>query len=278
MKRVKHIAIAASAAALASMSMSGVALAGIADTKHNLSSSGNATFNGTSMTTEICVFCHTPHGSYTGEAAPLWNREMPTATFTTYDDLGSATLDGSITKVGSVSLACLSCHDGQTAMDSLLNFPGSGTQANGSVNWTFEDGNYNGADETLGTNMNTQGVLTGTGIALIGTDLRNDHPVGILYAGGGVLTGTFNDPDFKPVSTKVVGTTTYWYVDVDTDGKRERTDMILYTRPGWTGADEPFVECASCHDPHVDRATADEVMFLRMSNQGSELCLACHIK
>jgi predicted CXXCH cytochrome family protein len=54
--------------------------------------------------------------------------------------------------------------------------------------------------------------------------------------------------------------------------------MILYTRAasaGYTGQTnpEPFVECASCHDPHSTNQT-----FLRIANTGSAVCLACHNK
>jgi predicted CXXCH cytochrome family protein len=51
--------------------------------------------------------------------------------------------------------------------------------------------------------------------------------------------------------------------------------MLLYTRNEATvaGGYQPFVECASCHDPHTENAT-----FLRISNAGSAVCLACHTK
>jgi hypothetical protein len=40
-----------------------------------------------------------------------------------------------------------------------------------------------------------------------------------------------------------------------------------------------FVECSTCHDPHVDYFTApDYTPFLITPNTGSNLCLACHIK
>ena len=55
--------------------------------------------------------------------------------------------------------------------------------------------------------------------------------------------------------------------------ERNKTDMILYTRAasaGYTGQTnpEPFVECASCHDPHSTNTT-----FLRIANSGSAVCL-----
>ena len=37
---------------------------------------------------------------------------------------------------------------------------------------------------------------------------------------------------------------------------------------------EPYVECASCHDPHQ----AANPTFLRIPNTGSQLCLTCHVK
>jgi predicted CXXCH cytochrome family protein len=34
------------------------------------------------------------------------------------------------------------------------------------------------------------------------------------------------------------------------------------------------VQCTSCHDPH----RSDTPTFLRKSNDGSALCLTCHVK
>ncbi len=291
MKRVKHIALAA--ATLAMIGVTGSALAapaatdatpaenGIASTKHNLSTTGIAGNNrATTGTTEICVFCHTPHASDTSQAVPLWNRELSApGDYATYAQLGSATLDGTVADVGSVSLACLSCHDGTIAMDSLVNSPGSGTipvtNVKVGIGYVFE-----------GPSMSPAGLLLGgpSGtIAMLGTDLSNDHPVGVLYGGGGITTSiltssNFNDSDFRDVKYVNINSGDYWYVDVDNNNKRTRTDMILYTRDEGDGA-KPYVECASCHDPHVTAFTGtDQVAFLRVTNEDSNLCLACHIK
>ena len=280
MKRIKHIALAA--ATMAMVGVTGSALAavvaenGIATTKHNLSSSGTFS-NKTNDTTEICVFCHTPHGADTSQSVPLWNRTLTdTSLYTTYAALNSSTLDGTITTVGSVSLACLSCHDGTIAMDSIVNTPGSGTTA-GDAGWTFETG---------GT-MSAEGKLlggAGGSIAMLGVDLSNDHPVGIPYAGGGVTvtdltSDKFTDADFKTVKHVEINTQDYWYVpnaDI-TDDKRTRSDIILYTRTVGS-VTQPYVECASCHDPHVKAFDTNQVAFLRITNAGSKLCLACHDK
>src|SRR5690606_2319524 len=105
--------------------------AGIFNTKHNLGSTGVNAASNFSGTSEICVFCHTPHGADASVAVPIWNRHVDPTGFTTYDQLGSTSLDAAIEPIGSVSIACLSCHDGTQAMDSMINEPGSGA-----VNWS----------------------------------------------------------------------------------------------------------------------------------------------
>jgi predicted CXXCH cytochrome family protein len=250
---------------------------GIKDTKHNLGSTGTGVnkFDGTA---EICVFCHTPHGADTNASVPLWNRVLPAATtFTTYDSLGTSTLNGKVAPVGSVSVACLSCHDGVTSMSTVINAPGSGgynaTGAPMPGAWTGEN--------------QTGGVMKAGIITNIGQDLKNDHPIGIQYGGGGITntspTAATKNPDFKAPVNDTLGAGRVWWVDTgaDNQGTRQKTDMLLYTRggsttnPGYTGQSdpEPFVECASCHDPHTTNPT-----FLRIQNTGSAVCLACHIK
>lgn len=267
--------VAAITALMLGALIGGTAFAGVASTKHNLGSSGIGVnkFDGTA---DLCVFCHTPHGSDTDAVVPLWNRKMAApATYTTYNSLGTSSLDGATAPVGSVSLACLSCHDGSQAMNTMINQPGSGL--------------YNAGGAAMagswGTSANqTAGALSLGLITNLEKDLQNDHPIGIQYAGGNP-TGTypatgqhtvFNDPDFHPAESQVLNTKQVWWVETGTAG-RQKTDMHLYSRsePGInTGAVQPFVECASCHDPHSDVNPT----FLRYSNAGSAVCLACHIK
>ncbi|MDX1595078.1 MAG: hypothetical protein R3298_12585, partial [Gammaproteobacteria bacterium] len=81
--------------------------AGIASTKHNLT----GTEDGPVM--NVCVFCHTPAGDPSAAAEPTWTAGTVASgetTFTTFDDLGR--LDPNSGNVaGTVSVACLSCHD-----------------------------------------------------------------------------------------------------------------------------------------------------------------------
>jgi predicted CXXCH cytochrome family protein len=260
--------------AVAGVATSLPAQAQIKDTKHNLGSTGTGT-NKFSGTAEICVFCHTPHGADTSAAVPLWNRTLPAATnFTTYDSLGTSSLDGKTAPVGSVSIACLSCHDGVTSMSTVINQPGSGGYNTG----VSMAGTWTGANQSGGT-LGVAGQISN-----IGTDLKNDHPVGIQYGGGGLTatapTGTLKDADFRAAASASINNTRVWWVDTEAtaNNTRQKTDMLLYTRAagsGYTGQTdaEPFVECASCHDPHTTTTT-----FLRISNDGSAVCLACHVK
>lgn len=250
-----------------------LAQAGVFNSKHNLGATGLNAASTFSGTREICVFCHTPHGGDGKADAPLWNRNLDPNGYTTYDQMGTTTLDAKVEPVGSVSLACLSCHDGTQAMDALLNEPGSGRDVPG-----FSRGTWTGQAATVQGRIARPDIVTN-----LGKDLTNDHPIGIQYAGGGYsLTnpaGPGHDPDFHPATSQIMGTNRVWWVNtINGSADFERTDMKLYTRTGSKGAyvgdPQPYVECASCHDPHVDYNPT----FLRIKPDGSQLCLTCHNK
>jgi len=119
------------------ISEDGLRVGGIANTRHNLTMSYSV--NGRIMDSyrndyyEICVYCHTPHGANSTAAAPLWNRTVTSREYTLYKQDTDLTnepsgLDLTYTQPGPNSLTCLSCHDGATAIDSIINMP---TQLNG---------------------------------------------------------------------------------------------------------------------------------------------------
>ncbi len=249
MRTSAHIFAILSVMAVAALTVGTARAQGIDGSDHDLAT-------GVADNNEICVYCHTPHGANLTVEAPLWNKPANTTTYTTYD---STTVDGDVLAVGSVSLACLTCHDGTQAMDTVINAPGSG----GFV--------------PLGAPIGTLGTMT-PGIANLGTDLTNDHPIGIQYGGFDPGTGQI-DPDFvnstNGLQVATINLQQRWWVDTEAapNNIREKSDMILYTRDNG-GSDQPFVECASCHDPH-NNATGT---FLRVSNDNSDVCLACHVK
>ena len=250
---------------------------------------GPAGRNQATDTAEICVFCHTPHGGSTTAPVPLWNKRLARSapagggTYTTYATLQTPSLDGPVAAVGSISLACLSCHDGTQAMDNIINAPGSGgLDADGG-------GNGGRAFTWTGGTVNAAGALT-SGAALIGTDLSNDHPIGIQYCGGG-LSGTgaitgCRDQDFNPADH---GNDQRQPGVLDRHRRRpaEAAHRPAAVRaPGETVATGPLVECGSCHDPHVSTGQAGPTgtgrvageTFLRISNANSAVCTACHVK
>jgi len=266
----------------------------IVNTRHNMGSEGQGPNTASAAdTAEICIFCHTPHGGDTDAPVPLWNKQLTDPTlFTLYDQLGTSTLDAAVGQVGSVSLACLTCHDGTQAIDNIINAPGSGgyNPDGGGVDglgwvWNSGDNTLNAAGQLI----DSVDVPGGTNIWAIGTDLTNDHPVSVQYAGGGYSAasptgghfadalGLTRDQDFAPAIQ--IGTGARWYVDntlvvapgESAIGSFDKWDFKLYTRdtslepvrpdggPAFAGQDEPFVECGSCHDPHFQTTT-----FLRM--------------
>lgn len=249
---------------------------GVVGSQHDLTDGGSGQ-GGTTATDQVCVFCHTPHGADTTAPAPLWNKVLGDggARFTRYSTLNTPSFDSAEAPVGSVSLACLSCHDGTQAMDVVLNSPGSG--------------GYNPAGAPID---GTIGPMTGTPVPVLGEDLSNDHPISMQYGGGGplagdtdgVFAGTLGDPDFRPPVKETINGAPIWWVDSagGTANVREKTDMLLYTRNEATvaGGAQPFVECGSCHDPHNSstQIPGSQVAFLRTSNAASAVCTACHIK
>ena len=255
----------------------------VRQTKHNLSSSGPATLKATTET-QVCVFCHTPHGATPG-VTPLWNRQLSTQTYTPYT---SATLDanvieGQLQQPGGTSKLCLSCHDGSLAIGNVnvLNGTGSAT-TQGTV-----------AVDMQGTG--TGGTMPGgpfgeiSGFTRkIGIDLRNDHPISLTFTDQlAVRDGELRrlTPDQRyPADGSVIG--------VRTAGGVKPKLPLERTGP----ANQGQVQCGTCHDPHLretDLAKGNQ-KFLRQSRfqnvdpattlattytpEQDIICIGCHEK
>jgi predicted CXXCH cytochrome family protein len=119
----------------------------IVGTKHNLSTNPAVTGN-----VGVCAYCHEVNEE-SGEVSDQLSRSKPISTFKLYE---GATLDKKNTVLGSVSLHCLSCHDGVTPFDAL-----------------------SGSNGTESNNMNT--LYPGSS-AIMGDDLNNHHPVGAIFS------------------------------------------------------------------------------------------------
>ncbi|WP_200762555.1 cytochrome c3 family protein [Nitrosophilus alvini] len=216
----------------------------ILNTKHNLSATGPGTIKASSEQ-EVCVFCHIPHNAQPGK--PLWNREMPQSAYIMYDSEYlkrtnyPLPADLGITEgtPGSLSRQCLSCHDGTVAIGAVYMVRGS------ILGNTLID--------MIG--VNADGTMPSTAEGFIGTDLSIHHPVGIEY-----------DP--TNVKNFGVGSKT---IELKTTPD---APLKLYTYSG-----KQYVECTSCHDPHLEN-----MKFLRVNtgaNHGENVkftCMSCHDK
>lgn len=159
---------------------------------------------------QICVVCHTPHSATVNY--PLWNHELTTATYSLYT---SPTMDEAVEQPGFQSKLCLSCHDGTVAVDSFSGVTGS----------SFI-----------------------TGDAMLGTNLGDDHPVGVAWKHQ-TLDGSTACQNCHFVVGNSIPNLPFF------DGK---------------------LECSTCHEPHNNGAGG--IMFLRETVNGSQLCLHCHDK
>jgi len=157
-----------------SLSDDGLRVGGIANTRHNLTMSynGSARIMDTYRSNyyEVCVYCHTPHAANSTAAAPLWNRTVTQRTYELYRQPTS--LGEAVSQPGPNSLTCLSCHDGVTAIDSIINMPtrlagsfraGYKKEQETSVNFEFLDA---WQTNSLGAARGGHGALNSAGEAV----------------------------------------------------------------------------------------------------------------
>ncbi len=189
-----------------------------------------------------CVYCHVPPeeaGALPEQFGGIkdWNRNMPaTENYRLYN---GPTLDSQTTTPNPISLLCLSCHDGTMSLDMVIFKP-----------VTFDPV----ADKAMHMRMNAEDNIESCGkchngqvahditVKVLGTDLLNDHPISMRYAGL-----SFADPDFRPLDNPT---------GFDNGVK-------LY---------DGNVECATCHDIH----NPQNELLLRA--KAEVLCLTCHVK
>lgn len=124
----------------------------VADTVHNLSTSGSGQFKSQSVT-QICAFCHTPHKPALGPG--LWNRRVSNFS----QPYQSSTAVAEPGTLGGSSVLCLSCHDGTIALGEMLKPPRGNGESAGNLRRTFL-----------------------TGRSRFGTNLSNHHPIGFNYS------------------------------------------------------------------------------------------------
>lgn len=248
----------------------------VSQTKHNLSTTGVGTVKSPSET-QICVFCHTPHGADTSASVPLWNKTLQNKTYTPYSSssLDAGTIQGASAgqPLGSSKL-CLSCHDGAMQIGSVKVLRGQTDQV-------IPLNNTN-----AGTMPSGSGITSGFTRQLGGStfdDLSNDHPISVTYDSTlASRDGELRAPDVNQRLGNVFG-------------KLVRGDhykpMLPLAPTGSSNAGQ--VQCTTCHDPHIretNLANEKNIKFLRANRfqfaQPTEIysatndiiCLACHDK
>jgi predicted CXXCH cytochrome family protein len=189
-----------------------------------------------------CVYCHIPPGEAGVNSADFggiaeWNRFEPaTENYTLYD---SHSLDSKTNRPSPISMLCLSCHDGTTAVDMIV----------------FKPTTYDpSADSAMHMKINADDNIESCGkchngvvahdisVKVIGEDLRNDHPISMRYAGLGFEDPDFRSPDFE---------------------NGFNNGVKLYNGN---------VECASCHNIHQP---ANDLL---LRARAEVLCFTCHVK
>lgn len=222
-------------------------------------------------TGQVCVFCHTPHnanlniqsgtywtsGGYANAAGGtkgflLWNRALSNAT--SMQLYTSSSMANTPTQVNVYSLLCLSCHDGVSAINVLNQQPGDmvDSDLDGKVDVTLGEPVMIGEVSGIGANIGDRDPSADSGV----NNLSNDHPISMNYnyaqsvdAGLRAATGTYvGDPAVRLFPDPATGT-------------------------------KNSVECSTCHDVHNQGTDAAGTFpFLVVSNNGSGLCLQCHLK
>lgn len=197
-------------------------MAGNNDNPHNLSKMAThgkiqAVDDGSIEATQICTYCHTPHGA-TAQST-LWNRRPPTnmGSFPLYDqDLNLAIDDAAISGTSKYRLnadqgagdeypngatkLCLSCHDGATAI---------GTMAVG---------------PPITMNFDTLADRPASAFAILDPSVFNrTHPVSFVYSGA-VIT----------------------YIN----GAGGKSGYTAPTDPDVRLDGQDRMQCTTCHDPH----------------------------
>ncbi len=154
-----------------SLMVSGAIAGSIVNSKHDM-----RTYITDEGTSQVCVFCHTPHQNASANAQdPLWNKQL--SNVNSYGVYSSSTLNANdISDIGqatagsaTTSHLCMSCHDGTVAVNALYKQP-------------------------LDGNAGTLTQIPNNSSAYLGTSLSDDHPINFTYddalanADGGLVT------------------------------------------------------------------------------------------
>lgn len=210
---------------------------------------------GLGQTNSTCMYCHRPHVTDDGVAAPLWARKLQGGTaFPMYSSVSlDAAIADSVAPGGHIypinsdnnySAFCLSCHDGSAYLATAAWGTNSHPYQFGVTDSAW-DARYGAlvapANVTFGDARNNTGDLK----------LTHTHPVNFDYD-----FVASKDPQIWPKAAA-------GYVFLDANG---------------VGVGRLFngrMQCSSCHNPHFNSGIG---LMSPTGDQGGGLCVACHKK
>ncbi len=231
-------------------------------------------------TTEICVFCHTPHGANPTATsqlrAPIWNRSLSQASYQLYDQVWSRSFEGRLHPGAPTgySRLCLSCHDGTIALGAVRNAPGSGgfiqEPSQNTPQLQMEYSSRVTPPFPFGSIPEGSGSATGN-TRRLGTDLRNDHPISFVYDTNLAISVDKELVDPRGFPDKPANENLY-PLGIGPMRRYDGETLGVYNS----------IQCTSCHNPHQ----VNYPKFLRANwlQNASEhpgeqiICLFCHDK
>lgn len=254
---------------------------------------------------QVCLPCHAPHQlppqNITENLTRLWNHTMkPASSYTLYNGTSSST--SYLSTIDEVSRKCLGCHDGTIAVDSYGATPitdqtgtmASDTMGKGTAGFVVGAGGNLQHDHPIDVRYDSSSNYgsvsssntSGSYVYTIPWTGRNNDPstftingyvsskwgaksytvtalsaVSFYTSSGNTTSLTVTDAN----SAKATGLPSGWSDTVTNNGNGTYTHAL--------SANAKYIYCRSCHDPHNNLYS-----FMRVPNDGSQLCLTCHNK
>ncbi|MBJ6725484.1 cytochrome c3 family protein [Geomesophilobacter sediminis] len=272
MKQLTLALAVAGLAATATVAFAGPqAATGINGSWHDLNAAAGYTGDSLGRT---CVFCHTPHNARTTDAlVPLWNHAdnvlKNLAPYSWVAPTNQKIAINSDPLIGPSRL-CMACHDGSTAVDShgsAGSFPAGNTKMTAS----YTD------------------ALGATAKRYI-TDLTVTHPIGFQYDEAAAKRN--NIASAGQAVAEIVESSHGFILgdlpDAAVWNTQNRTGNSAVAETGKKIKDTlygGFMTCATCHDVHNSVNQGPTAAsghsynyFLYAKEEGSAICLSCHIK
>jgi hypothetical protein len=265
-KMMKKLAVAlavASIAATATVALAGPGAAtGINGSWHDINAAAGYTGDSLGRT---CVFCHTPHNAIAADAlVPLWNHaetKLPVMAPYAWVAPTNKTIGFASDPLIGPSRLCMACHDGSTAVDSHGSAVSGDAPGTTAMTASYTDALGHNAKRYI-------------------TDLTVTHPIGFLYdTAANKRTTAEIVPSTKGFLTGVPVAATWdtTYNSPTRNAAGESSKKIVDTLYGG------YMTCATCHDVHNSVNAKPEAghsynYFLYAKEEGSAICLSCHVK